>query len=179
MRLRVLGIDPADGTTRVLAEQRDKRWVQLVPGLPARAGDRSLIGHADLGGTRHLTVGGESVTPPDLQLREVLGVDRDEVLFTASTDPAQALTEAARSHLELDLGRVGIRGWSLAVRWTARAGQVVPSGLCAVRASVSSPARRAAGRCTRRGSAPCRAGGLARRDCRTRLGGLPVIPTPR
>jgi dipeptidyl-peptidase 4 len=88
--VRVLGIDPADGTTRVLAEQRDKCWVQLVPGLPARAGDGSLIGHADLGGTRHLTVGGEAVTPPGLQLREVLGVDREEVLFTASTDPTQA-----------------------------------------------------------------------------------------
>ena len=88
--VRVLGIDPADGTTRVLAEQRDKYWVQLVRGLPARTGDGSLIGHADLGGTRHLTVGGETVTPPGLQLREVLGVDRDEVLFTASTDPTQA-----------------------------------------------------------------------------------------
>jgi dipeptidyl-peptidase-4 len=87
--VRVLGIDPADGTTRVLAEQRDECWVQLVPGLPARAGDGSLIGHADLGGTRHLTVGGETVTPPGLQLREVLSVDRDEVLFTASTDPVQ------------------------------------------------------------------------------------------
>ncbi|HEY1321630.1 MAG TPA: prolyl oligopeptidase family serine peptidase [Streptosporangiaceae bacterium] len=88
--VRVLGIDPADGTTRVLAEQRDECWVQLVGGLPARAGDGSLIGHADLGGTRHLTVGGETVTPPGLQLREVLGADRDEVLFTACTDPAQA-----------------------------------------------------------------------------------------
>ncbi len=86
--VQVLGIDPADGTTRVLAEQRDECWVQLVPGLPARAGEGSLIGHADLGGTRHLTVGGETVTPPGLQVREVLGVDRDEVLFTASTDPA-------------------------------------------------------------------------------------------
>jgi dipeptidyl-peptidase-4 len=88
--VRVLDIDPADGTTRVLAEQRDKCWVQLVRGLPARAGDGSLIGHADLVETRHLTVGGETVTPPGLQLREVHGVERDEVLFTASTDPTQA-----------------------------------------------------------------------------------------
>ena len=88
--VRVLGIDPADGTTRVLAEQRDTCWVQLVRGLPARTGDGSLIGHADLGGTRHLTVGGQTVTPPGLQLREVLGVDRDQVLFTASAGPAQA-----------------------------------------------------------------------------------------
>jgi dipeptidyl-peptidase-4 len=87
--VRVLGIDPADGTTRVLAEQRDDCWVQLVPGLPARLSDGSLVGHADLGGTRHLTADGETVTPSGLQLREVLGVDGDEVLFTASADPLQ------------------------------------------------------------------------------------------
>jgi dipeptidyl-peptidase 4 len=87
--VRVLGIDPADGTTRTLAEQRDECWVQLVPGLPARASDGSLISHADLGETRHLTIGGETVTPSGLQLRKVLGVDRDEVLFTASADPTQ------------------------------------------------------------------------------------------
>jgi hypothetical protein len=63
-------------------------------------------------------------------------------------------------------------------RWDARAGAVMPSGLCRA-ASVSSPARRAAARCTQKGSAPCRAAGLARRDRRTRPGGLPVIPTPR
>jgi dipeptidyl-peptidase 4 len=36
--VRLLGIDPADGTTRVLDVQRDECWVQLVPGLPARLG---------------------------------------------------------------------------------------------------------------------------------------------
>jgi dipeptidyl-peptidase-4 len=34
------------------------------------------------------------------------------VLGPALEDQVAALTEAARSHLELDLGRVGIRGWS-------------------------------------------------------------------
>ena len=34
------------------------------------------------------------------------------MLGPALEDQVAALTEAARSHLELDLGRVGIRGWS-------------------------------------------------------------------
>jgi dipeptidyl-peptidase-4 len=87
----VLGIDPADGATRVLAEQHDGCWVQLVPGLPARLGSGALVGHADLGGTRHLTVASAAVTPAGLQLREVLGVDGEQVLFTASpaADPTQ------------------------------------------------------------------------------------------
>ena len=90
--LLLLGIDPADGATRVLAEQRDECWVQLVPGLPARLGSGALVSHADLRGTRYLTVGGATVTPPGLQLLEVLGTDGEEVLFTASVpeDPTQA-----------------------------------------------------------------------------------------
>jgi dipeptidyl-peptidase 4 len=86
-----LGIDPADGGTRVLAEQRDKCWVQLVPGLPARLGSGALVSHADRDGTRYLTVDGAAVTPPGQQLRDVLGVDGAEVLFTASpaADPTQ------------------------------------------------------------------------------------------
>jgi dipeptidyl-peptidase 4 len=90
--LLLLGIDPADGATRVLAEQRDECWVQLVPGLPARLGSGALVSHADLRGTRYLTVGGAAVTPPGLQLLKVLGVDGEEVLFTASVpeDPTQA-----------------------------------------------------------------------------------------
>jgi dipeptidyl-peptidase-4 len=87
--VRFLVIDPASGETTVLNEQRDACWVQLVPGLPARSGSGALIAHADLRGTRHLTVGGVTVTPPGLQLRAVLAVDGDEVLFTASEEPAE------------------------------------------------------------------------------------------
>ncbi len=86
--VRFLGIGPAGGETSVLSEQRDECWVQLVPGLPARSGS-ALIGHADVQGTRHLTVAGVTVTPPGLQLRAVLGVHDDEVLFTASREPAE------------------------------------------------------------------------------------------
>jgi dipeptidyl-peptidase 4 len=87
--VRFLGIDPASGESTVLSEQRDECWVQLVPGLPIRTGSGALIAHADQDGTRHLTVDGITVTPRGLQLRAVLGVDGDEVLFTASEEPTE------------------------------------------------------------------------------------------
>jgi dipeptidyl-peptidase 4 len=86
--VRVLGIDPGGGTT-VLNEQRDECWVQLIPGSPARTGSGALVAHADRGDTRHLTADGVPVTPPGLQLREVLGMDGDEVLLTASQEPTE------------------------------------------------------------------------------------------
>ncbi len=88
--VQLLGIDPADGSTRLLAEQRDECWVQLIPGLPARTRSGAWVGHADQPGTRQLTVGGTPVTPPGLQLLAVLSIDGDEVLFTACTEPTQA-----------------------------------------------------------------------------------------
>jgi dipeptidyl-peptidase-4 len=88
--VRFLGIDPGTGQTAVLSEQRDRCWVQLVPGLPARTGSGALVWHADSGETRHLTVAGIPVTPPGLQLHGVLGVEGEEVLFSASEDPVQA-----------------------------------------------------------------------------------------
>jgi dipeptidyl-peptidase-4 len=48
-----------------------------------------LVGTADRGDTRHLTVGGEVVTPDGLEVAEVLAVDGGTVLFAASTEPAE------------------------------------------------------------------------------------------
>jgi dipeptidyl-peptidase-4 len=100
--VRFLEIDPVGGETKVVSEQRDDRWVQLVPGLPARTGSGALISHADLADTRQLTVDGTAVTPPGLQLRAVLGIDGDEVLFTASEDPTE-------THLFLFEASEGVR----------------------------------------------------------------------
>ncbi|HEX9357291.1 MAG TPA: prolyl oligopeptidase family serine peptidase [Streptosporangiaceae bacterium] len=96
--MRLLAADPATGATAVLREDTDPRWVDIVPGVPARTGDGRIAWAADSGGTRRLLVGtpGElaegaaaAVTPPGLQVREILSVDGDAVLFTASgADPA-------------------------------------------------------------------------------------------
>jgi dipeptidyl-peptidase 4 len=87
--VRVLAVDPETGATEVLAEQRDSAWVALVPGLPARTAAGALLTGADHDGTRRLLVAGEPVTPPGLQLGEVLAVDGETVLFTASDEPTE------------------------------------------------------------------------------------------
>jgi dipeptidyl-peptidase-4 len=87
--VRLMGIDPADGRTTVLAERHDPCWVHLVPGLPARTASGAVLAHTDLEGTRRLTVDGVPVTPEGLQVRAVLGVDGDDVLFTASDEPTE------------------------------------------------------------------------------------------
>ncbi len=87
--VRFLAIDPASGATTVLAEQRDDCWVQLLPGLPARTDSGAVVAHADQAGTRHLTVAGAVVTPAGLQIRAVLGIHGEDVLFAASDDPVR------------------------------------------------------------------------------------------
>lgn len=87
--LRLLTIDPADGTTTLLDEQRDSPWVHLLPGLPARTAGGALLGSVDESDTRRLTVAGKPVTDPGVQLREVLGTDGETVLFTASEEPTE------------------------------------------------------------------------------------------
>jgi dipeptidyl-peptidase-4 len=107
--VRFLGIDPADGETRVLSEQFDDCWVQLIPGLPARTASGALVAHADRHGTRHLTVDGVTVTPPGLQLRAVLEVTGEDVLFTASEDPTEiTLWRYQAGRLRAETGGHGI-----------------------------------------------------------------------
>ncbi|MFJ9870751.1 hypothetical protein [Streptomyces sp. NPDC101165] len=89
MQVHFLAVDPADGRATLLHEQRDSRWVQSVTGLPARTASGALLSHADLCGTRHLAVDGEPVAPAGFQLRSVLGVDGDDVLFTGSDEPTE------------------------------------------------------------------------------------------
>ncbi len=138
--MRLLAADPATGATTVLREDTDPRWVEIVPGVPARTGDGRIAWAADSGGTRRLLVGtpgelagGElaggtgpggagsagtaAVTPPGLQVREILSVDGDAVLFTASAaDPAA---------IGLWLYRPGVRA-SGSCRRSARPGACTP-----------------------------------------------------
>ncbi|WP_433894121.1 prolyl oligopeptidase family serine peptidase [Streptomyces sp. CA-111067] len=87
--VQVLAADPATGATRLLHERRDPAWVELIPGAPVRTASGALVYAADDGDTRRLTVAGEPVTPPGLQLREVLSVSGESVLFIASDEPTE------------------------------------------------------------------------------------------
>jgi dipeptidyl-peptidase 4 len=85
--LRVLRVDPATGATSLVHEQTDPAWVEIVPGVPAHTTSGALVMVADVDGARRLVVDGEAITPPSLQVRDVLDVDGDVVLFRASEDP--------------------------------------------------------------------------------------------
>ncbi|WP_119727382.1 S9 family peptidase [Thermomonospora amylolytica] len=89
--MRVLAVDPAGGDTSVLHVSHDPVWLEIVPGVPARTGDGALVWTVEDAetDTRRLTVGGEPVTPAGLQVRSVLGVEGDSVLFTASEEPTE------------------------------------------------------------------------------------------
>ncbi|HEY4024073.1 MAG TPA: DPP IV N-terminal domain-containing protein, partial [Pseudonocardiaceae bacterium] len=81
----VASIDPATGASTVRQDRTDPYWVDVVPGVPALTPDGRLVNLAALDGGYRLTIDGEPVTAPDVQVRQVLDVAED-VLFTASLD---------------------------------------------------------------------------------------------
>jgi dipeptidyl-peptidase-4 len=94
--MRILAVDVSSGGTRVLHEDSDPVWLEIVPGVPAWTAEGRIVWTRDDEDTRRLVLlapGGspEVVTPPGLQVRGVLDVDADTVLFQASgPDPAEA-----------------------------------------------------------------------------------------
>ncbi|MEU6698307.1 prolyl oligopeptidase family serine peptidase [Pseudonocardia sp. NPDC046786] len=92
----VLAVDPRTGATTALHSQTDPVWVENVPGVPARTASGALVRAVDTGGARRLVVGDTELTGPELQVREVLGIDGETVLFRASPEPTStALYSAA------------------------------------------------------------------------------------
>jgi dipeptidyl-peptidase-4 len=87
--MRVLAVDPDTGSTTLRREDTDPCWVEIVPGIPALTGSGALVWVADVDGSRRLLVDGEPVTPDGLNVREVIDVDGETVLFAASTEPAE------------------------------------------------------------------------------------------
>ncbi|GLX08539.1 DPP IV N-terminal domain-containing protein [Microbispora sp. NBRC 16548] len=87
--MRLLSADPDTGETTLLREDTDPAWVDIVTGVPARLSDGTLVWVADADGGHRLVVGDEPVTPPSLQVRAVLDVDGDTVLFQASGEPTE------------------------------------------------------------------------------------------
>ena len=94
--MRLLAVDACTGQAEVRREDTDPRWLEIVPGVPAWTADGPLVWTGDREDTRRLLVSppgapGEAVpvTPPGLQVRGVLGVDGDTVLFQASAEPTE------------------------------------------------------------------------------------------
>ena len=92
--MRLLAVDAATGRTRVLREDTDPQWLEIVPGVPAWTRDGRIVWTRDADDTRRLVIGapgedGVPVTPPGLQVRGVTGVDGDTVLFQASAEATE------------------------------------------------------------------------------------------
>ncbi|MEX0659096.1 MAG: prolyl oligopeptidase family serine peptidase [Egibacteraceae bacterium] len=100
--MRVLVADPASGATRVVREDDDPDWLELVPGVPRWTPGGRLVHTMDTDDTRRLAVDGTALSPPGLQVRTVVHADDDAATVVGSTaDP----TAAAVWRIPLDGGQ--------------------------------------------------------------------------
>ncbi|HEX6539366.1 MAG TPA: prolyl oligopeptidase family serine peptidase [Candidatus Dormibacteraeota bacterium] len=88
--MRVLAVAPESGETRLVREDADSCWVDIVHGVPRHLADGSLVWTADSDDAKRLVIADHAVTPSGLQVRSVLDVDGDTVLFSASSEPTSA-----------------------------------------------------------------------------------------
>jgi len=93
--MRILRVQAGSGQTSVLHEDTDPHWLEIVPGVPAWTADGRIVWTRDEQDTRRLVMAAPGqemvpVTPSGLQVRAVLDVDGDTVLFQASEEPAEA-----------------------------------------------------------------------------------------
>jgi dipeptidyl-peptidase-4 len=87
---RVLAADPDTGATTELAAQHDPAWVELVAGTPAWLDGRLVMTADDPAcDTRRLTVDGRPVTPPGLQVTQVVAVAGGAVLVAGGEEPTE------------------------------------------------------------------------------------------
>jgi dipeptidyl-peptidase-4 len=88
-RMQVLEVDPATGSTRLRREDADPSFLDIVGGTPGVMDDGAVVWTVDADDTRRLVIGDKVVTPPGLQVRSVLDVDGDTVLFSGSEEPTE------------------------------------------------------------------------------------------
>jgi dipeptidyl-peptidase 4 len=123
--MRILAVEPGTGTATVVRSDTDPSWVDVVPGVPARTADGRIVWTADAGGAKrllaataeqHAAGSAEPVTPATLQVREVLSVDGDTILFSASADDpaATAIWTAGPDGIQSVSAQDGVHGGDLA-----------------------------------------------------------------
>jgi dipeptidyl-peptidase 4 len=86
-RVLVLGVDSQTGATTSLASQSDEAWVDLVPGVPRRLSGGRLVTAAAVEDATAVLVNGRAVTPPTMEVTQVLAASEEEVLFAAVSNP--------------------------------------------------------------------------------------------
>ncbi|HYK31199.1 MAG TPA: prolyl oligopeptidase family serine peptidase [Streptosporangiaceae bacterium] len=93
--MRLLAVDADSGQTSLLREDTNPHWVDVVAGVPARTANGHLVWTTIAEGKTRLLVADPAeladgsaspVTPAGMQVRAILSVYGDTVLFTASLD---------------------------------------------------------------------------------------------
>ncbi|MFM8563212.1 MAG: prolyl oligopeptidase family serine peptidase [Acidimicrobiia bacterium] len=74
-----------DGATTEIARRTSDTWVDVVPGVPTFTGGGSLVLVDDRDGWKRLVVDGRAVTPTGTNVRAVINVGHDDVVFLANT----------------------------------------------------------------------------------------------
>jgi dipeptidyl-peptidase-4 len=89
--MRLLAADPDTGSTSTLAAAEHPAWLEIVPGVPAWLAGSRLVATVDdpICDTRRLALDGEPVTPPGLQVLEVLAAHGDQVLLRGSEEATE------------------------------------------------------------------------------------------
>ena len=108
---QILVVDVDSGLTTTLDSAGDARWLEVVPGVPDWTGDGRLVTTRDSDDERRLVVDGEPITT-GLQVRAVLDVAEDSVLFVAS----------AAEPTQVDVYRAELNGEPVVERVSAGAG---------------------------------------------------------
>ena len=76
-------------TARVVAEQSDSAWIDVIVGTPAWGPEGQLITTTDSTTTRHLAIDGKAVTPEGIVVSSIVDIDRFGITFAATEEPIE------------------------------------------------------------------------------------------
>lgn len=88
-RLRIADYEVETGKCNTLHVESDPNWISVHPGVPCQTDSGALVRISDRGDYSQLLVGEATVSPPGWHVREVLDLDGDRVVFSASDDPTE------------------------------------------------------------------------------------------
>lgn len=87
--MQILSASPDSGATKVLHEESEYPWIHMAIGSPSRTKSGLLVRVCDIEGSRQLVIDGKCVSKSGIQVREVLAVDEETVLFSGSEEPTE------------------------------------------------------------------------------------------
>lgn len=87
---QTLGLDVGSGQTRVLQEDHDDVWLDVVTGVPAWLPDGRLVRTVERAGARRLVLGDTEVDLGAAQVSHVVDVGEEGVLVAGTDDPVEA-----------------------------------------------------------------------------------------